>query len=302
MKNTNPNGKRSLHLIPLFWLSVAIASIWAYFIFTDYWIERVFGEKSPYLYASLAVAGLFLLTWLVATLLMYFKVKSVLNPRVSFSILIPSMVIFALISAFNPPTYLRPGSYLSVSSSDVDIWLHVFRASLASVVMISIPLLLLPPMLKLHRGWLRIILVAGVVVAIFQVVRMFESGHRSFDDYIISGYFDNHIKLSDLKSLINPTEFIDGLTFLVVIIGECITRASIGFSLVFAVADTVIWTKRGFITEEEKLTDEPSEVEHDSPSSDQKRATESVTWDCPKCGVTNQNNTYKCKRCKYSLI
>ena len=27
-----------------------------------------------------------------------------------------------------------------------------------------------------------------------------------------------------------------------------------------------------------------------------------ITWNCPKCGNENPNNTFKCEKCKYSLI
>lgn len=231
MKNTNTNEKRSLHLKPLFWASAAITAIWAYFIFTqyDFRLEKTYGEKSPHLYASFAVAGLFLLTWLVASVLMYFKGRSVLNAKISFSLLIPAMVLFALISAF---------SFSSYRFDEVNTWMSIFRASLTSVVIISIPLFLLPPMLQAPRGWFRVSLVSAILVSIVLIFRI-----------KIGRYY---IEFSDFEDLFDPKDFVDGLIFLVEFIGKCITRIAIGFSVVFAAANTVLWTKKGFVKEEEK--------------------------------------------------
>ena len=241
-QTTNTNEKRSLHLKPLFWGSVVITSIWAYFIFTqyDFLLEKMFGEKSPHLYASFAVTGLFLLTWLVATLLMYFKVRSVLNAKISFSMLIPAMVLFALISAFSFPSY---------RFDEVNTWMNIFRASLASVVIISIPLFLLPPMLRVPRGWFRVTLVSAILVSIILIFRI-KTG---------SGYFEHYIGFSDFEDLFDPKNFVDSLIFLVDFFGKCIIRIAIGFSLAFAVSDTVLWTKKGFITEKIENQVEPVE-------------------------------------------
>src|SRR5262245_44958811 len=35
---------------------------------------------------------------------------------------------------------------------------------------------------------------------------------------------------------------------------------------------------------------------------DSKDAEKPVLWDCPKCGNLNPNHTYRCERCRYSLV
>jgi len=95
-------------------------------------------------------------------------------------------------------------------------------------------------MLQAPRGWFRVSLVSAILVSIILILR------------ITTGYNDHYIKLHDFKDLFDPTDFVDGLIFLVKFLGKCITRIAIGFTLAFAVADTVLWTKKGFVKEEEK--------------------------------------------------
>lgn len=41
-------------------------------------------------------------------------------------------------------------------------------------------------------------------------------------------------------------------------------------------------------------------ISESSDSSDE--ITKEATWDCPKCKFDNPNNSYKCKKCGYSLV
>jgi len=44
------------------------------------------------------------------------------------------------------------------------------------------------------------------------------------------------------------------------------------------------------------------QVKKTSPSPRMSEDSQSVKWDCPKCETLNPNDSYKCKRCGYSLI
>lgn len=271
-------------MVPMFWVSIVISSIWGITLYSslDFRIDRHDPPYNLHYLGALTIAGIFLLTWGVSLLLRYFRTMSKIRPRISISVLVSTLVLFAIatILSFDHWYY-----------DEVSTWINVYRKSIGSVIIMSIPLFLIAPMLKAPRGWFRVSLVSAILVSLFLILRI----------TIVRGYHGNDV-IYYLKDLLDPDDFMDGLAYLFSYIEKCLIRTSIGFSLAFAVSDTVLWTKKGFITEEKKLTDEPSEVEHDAPSSDQKRSTESATWDCPKCGVINQNNTYKCKRCKYSLI
>ena len=244
--------KTQLLIVPMLWVSIAISSIWAIALYSslDFRIDRHDPPYNLHYLGALMIAGILLLTWGVCLLLSYFGTMSKIRPRISISVLVSTLVLFAIATILSSNHWCY---------DEVSTWINVYRKSIGSVVIMSIPLFLIAPMLKAPRGWFRVTLVSAILVSFFLVIKI------------------THIRsvIYHLKDLLDPNEFMNGLVYLFSYIGKCLIRISIGFSIAFAVADTVLWTKKGFITEEieKDSTEKPKVVSKEVKESAEKTKT-----------------------------
>lgn len=230
-RNTGRASSSRFSVMPSFWTSVLLAIFWALIILgSGSWqIRRMFRKDLPT--ASLCIVGLFGLTWLVGILVTYFIGQHRLNSRLAVSCQIAVLLLFAMQTLCQP-------SFDDLG--DVTTWMAVYAISLAGVVMVSVPLLLALPMLSASRGWLRLSLLAGVVLTCIQVIWIFINE---------SAFLVNAPELGNFAKLLDPMSFLDGLDFLVLIVAEIILRASIAFALIFVIGTASMWVWRGFAKE-----------------------------------------------------
>lgn len=211
-------------------ISAVLTALWTLVIYTRSTasLEQAFGRGSPRLYALYYLVAIFVLSLLSISALMHFKDRSRLNGRISLPIICCAGIVFGLIIALDAPITAYSNTYT---------YLLINLVVLIGILAASAPLLLLAPLLSISRGWFRLIMTSGVVATLIGL-----SGPLTGEE----GFILSRQRIWDLEMLLDPWGLFRGLTALLDLAGETFIRASMGFGIILAVSNVVLWIKRGF--------------------------------------------------------
>ncbi len=243
-KQPAPAAERSKIMLPAFWWSAGIATLWGWITCSqDAWrLTMMFGKDHTLLFFFLAHAGIFAVTWCAACALAHFATHSRIRATLSVSLQVGAFVLLAALTG----SRFSHGEFYGISFSKFEMvttWMSMYVTALVAVLAVSGVLLLIEPMLKAPKGWLRLSLATAVLLTFGQLIWTFTTS---------STFLVASREFKDVGGLIDHEYFLYGVRSLVAILAEILLQTCIAFAVSFGIGDAVIWIRRGFRSEVRK--------------------------------------------------